>query len=684
MAGQPDEDPLFELRESLDDGDEPLGAPAPPAPKPAVSRATPAKGNATASQRPSAPGAPGAPPPLPPKRTSATGQFPSVAPTAQPGVTGKSGINRAVPATSPTAPSTAPPVAGLPPSVVRPPAGDPFQEPPEPRLASGADPEEKLKTFRAILKQKEETLARGRSLYKAVDEEAVTLRALAAKLKTDLEAALIEAARGNEYPQQLQHLKEMLEKDTIRADDAEKKMDALVAQLAELDVERKDLSQALAEVESQFTAAKEEVNVERKSREGLADELIGAKEALSIAQDRVAELGEKASEAQGSLEATTEQHTAVSQELEAAQLELETLRQEVLGANEARDVAINEITPLREDLDTQTRLASENAEKLADALGKITALEGEGEWSQSSLDQAQARVAELEEKTAADAAKIDALTRDVTRLETDAATSEMEKSDALGRAAELDGQLNQTRESLAGMNIELEQLRAQVARNDAELVKVRADVETAAVKKIRLELNQANQRAMDSGAALRKEKELREAAEAKINLWEAQAGEADARREAAEAAVAEAQAAVAAAQEQQQAAVAELTAQHQAALAEVESRVQAAEAKASQYAKSAGAGSAADAKLKAVSDQLHATQAAKANVEKELAALKAAPPKAAAPAALAAGGGGAEVEKLRADLAALKKKLGTAEMAIEAAASLKAKVARLEAQLKAK
>ena len=44
----------------------------------------------------------------------------------------------------------------------------------------------------------------------------------------------------------------------------------------------------------------------------------------------------------------------------------------------------------------------------------------------------------------------------------------------------------------------------------------------------------------------------------------------------------------------------------------------------------------------------------------------------------------AELEKLKADNAALKKKMMMAESAIEAAASLKAKVAKLEAQLKGK
>lgn len=653
---------MFDLRESLDDDDEPLGAP-PPAARPAPSRATPTKATTPAKGLPtSAPAKPppvGAPPPLPRKPPAPT-QGPGTNPIPSQTSSGRSGLHKPVP----VAPVEVP---GLPPSVIRPTSADPFQEPPEPRMPAGGDPEEKVKTFRTILKLKEETLARGRSLYKAVDDEAVTLRTLAGKLGGELEAALVEAARGREYPQQIQSLKEMLEKDTIRADDAEKQMDALVAQLAESDVERKDLSQALAEVESQFTAAKEELTLERKSREGLADELIGAKEALSNAQDRVAELGEKASEAQGALEATTEQHAVVSQELETAQQELEDVRQELLGASEARDNLRREGTALREDLARQTTLASENGEKLADALGTVTALEGEQDWSKSSLDQAQARVLELEEKTAADAAKIDELNREVTRLETDSATAEMEKSDALGRAAQLDGELNQTRDTLRVASVELEKTRAQVVKHEAELTKARAEAETASVKKVRTELNQANQRAMESGAALRKEKELREAVEEKINHAEAKISQADARRESVEAELAQAQSALE-----------QLGPQHRSALAEVEGRVQAAEAKASQYAKSVGASTAVEQKLRAITDQLHATQAAKALVEKELAALKAAVP------APAAGGGGAEVEKLRADLAALKKKLGTAETAIEAAASLKAKVTRLEAQLKAK
>ena len=85
-----------------------------------------------------------------------------------------------------------------------------------------------------------------------------------------------------------------------------------------------------------------------------------------------------------------------------------------------------------------------------------------------------------------------------------------------------------------------------------------------------------------------------------------------------------------------------------------------------------------DVKLVSPDDTIQ--QAAKAMFEKELHALR------SKPAGAPAGGGGAsseEVEKLKTDLGRLKQRAAAAETAMEAAASLKAKVARLEAQLKA-
>ena len=181
----------------------------------------------------------------------------------------------------------------------------------------------------------------------------------------------------------------------------------------------------------------------------------------------------------------------------------------------------------------------------------------------------------------------------MTRLTEESETAQTEKSDALSNAAELDRQLNQTRQSLAGTSAEVEKLRATAAKHEAEVNKARADTETATIKKVRAELNQANQRAMESGASLRKEKEAREAAEARINEAESKVGDAEAQRDAVQAELTQAQEFLA-----------QLKQSHQASMDEVEQRVRAADAKANQYAKAAGASSSADGKLKALSDQL--------------------------------------------------------------------------------
>ena len=156
------------------------------------------------------------PPPLPPK--GKTGAFPSapaahqpihqrtavVPPNASPSIGALQGLQ--------AAPAFA--IPNIPTSFQRPPPGDPFQEPAEPRIPVGVDSEEKLKVFRGIMKGKDEALGRGRALYQAVDLEAQQLRAITTQMKGQLELAMVEVQRAADYPQQLQLLKDMLEKDT--------------------------------------------------------------------------------------------------------------------------------------------------------------------------------------------------------------------------------------------------------------------------------------------------------------------------------------------------------------------------------------------------------------------------------------------------------------------------------------
>jgi hypothetical protein len=235
-------DPLASLRDALSEEDEPLFAP-----------------NPVAAAAPAAPKASGGPPPLPPPLPKArTGNFDPVAPSGKTGNTGipvqRSGQagNSGIPLKTGVVPPNASPaiaqlqglqpapayaIPALPPMVQRPTAGDPFGEPPEPRIPVGVDSEEKLKVFRQIMKGKDEALGRGRSIFQAVDLEAQQLRAIATQMKGQLDLAMIEVQKAAALPQQVQLLKDMLEKDTVRADAAEKKMEDLVARYAEADNE---------------------------------------------------------------------------------------------------------------------------------------------------------------------------------------------------------------------------------------------------------------------------------------------------------------------------------------------------------------------------------------------------------------------------------------------------------------
>lgn len=688
MAGNPNEseDPLLELRESLDD--EPLfGGSKPATPARGVANANGNGKQATGNFPAAKPSVPSAPPPLPPRKSGVSQTQPPVSaktgmygaaqpqPPQQPQQGQRTGM---FPAARPiSTPGTAIP---LPAQVVRPQGNDPFQEGPEPRLPSGGDPEEKLKVFRAMVRQKDEALSRGRSLYKAVDEEAVALRAMATSLAQQVELAKNELSRAAGFPEQINSLKEMLEKDTIRADEAEQRIQQLSAELAEADNERKDLTRALAELESQGVETKARLDDERKTREALADELIGAKEALSLAQDRVTELGAKASELQGELEAVTEQHTANSQELERAQLELENAKQELASHESQQEEAVALNARLNAEVEAYKAKSTDLEEKFAVASTKLQTLESEQEWSKNSIDQAQSRVTELEQmkqmleqekaqlgeahvesQKAADEAQAEVADLKSLLAEKEGeAQARIESLEEQVREAQQLGrtQVGNVSKELQAAQAELNKLRERVGQHETELNKARQEVETAALRKLRGELNDANSRAMEAGGSGRREREAREAAENRIRDLEARARQAEQAKVEAD----------------QRAHAAELKAKEL-------------EGKAAAASKGAGAGDARakalEQKVAALETEVKTQQTAKTLMEKELHSLRNAPKPAAAAGGSASSASNEEVEKLKADLAKLKQRAAAAENAMEAAASLKAKVARLEAQLKA-
>ncbi len=270
-------DHFHELRESLDDEDEPLFTGSNAHPMPTAPLIDP---------RPSSSPSKIAPPPLPSKKAPAA---PMGGPTAPPRIGHQTGFKHAAARAEGAQVSveSLPAIPELPPAVYRPDSADPFQEPAEPRLTAGADQEERLRIFRSIIRGKEEALTRGRSMYQAVDTEAQQLRVVAQTLKAQLESAYSELQSMTEQAQQIQVLKDMLEKDTIRVDETEKRMDELVGRLASAEAQSRSLAAELADAQARERAANAHIDTERREREFVIESLDAAKEQSEHASNEV-------------------------------------------------------------------------------------------------------------------------------------------------------------------------------------------------------------------------------------------------------------------------------------------------------------------------------------------------------------------------------------------------------------
>jgi DNA repair exonuclease SbcCD ATPase subunit len=597
-----DNDAILNLTQELDE-DEPLFAPARPAAK-AVS----------------------APPPLPKKTQNAYAN-------PMPPIPNRSAV---IPPT--TAPRSGQAPAGpfaipvLPPMVQRPPGADPFQEPPEPRLPAGSDPDEKLRAFRVVIKGKEDSLARARGLYQAVDQEAQSLRAVATQMQKQLEWATQEINRTADFPQQIQLLKDMLEKDTVRADHAEQKMSELVARLAEIEAERRDLTNALHEVEGQNSELSNAFGEEQRARSATISELEGAKEALDLSQERVSEMLQRLNAAKAEYESLQQGASAFATEAGNLNLEVDRLKNEVQVFQTELENAKADAEAAQDTVQIEQRKVADLQMQLAEALGKSAGIESEQEWAKSSLDQSQARVTEIEEAHQKTKLELNKLSEQLAALE-------KEKS---GAAATYDSQLDALQRQVADSTLRAQSLEEQKQSASNEVTQMQ---------------ERASQ--LDS-----KNKELSEKLknlEAKSAQLESKAAQAEMRAKDA---------------------MGKVTSSSQ-----IESRLKVSEAKVSEYLAKIEA-------FKALEDDFNASQAQEielksriGELEGELEHLRANPELDVEVPQIdneESAKLSQEVERLKTENANLKKKLVSAESAIETAASLKSKVARLEAQLKAK
>ncbi len=159
------------------------------------------------------PPAPASPPPLPPRRAA-------VAPTPGKATSGAQAAFR--PAMSMPSVQTLPRDSEPAVAPVRPVgAADPFGEPPELRPPLGGAPEDKLEFFRAVLKQKTETLARARALYAEREAELQALRVSEATLRGQVQEAQEQLGGVKDLPAKLEQTSAALSREAARTAEAE-------------------------------------------------------------------------------------------------------------------------------------------------------------------------------------------------------------------------------------------------------------------------------------------------------------------------------------------------------------------------------------------------------------------------------------------------------------------------------
>ncbi|HZA49445.1 MAG TPA: hypothetical protein VE549_01825, partial [Myxococcaceae bacterium] len=147
--------------------------------------------------------------------------------------------------------------------------GDPFHEPPDPRPPRTALPEERIEFLRTVVKQKDETLARGRALYAEREQEIQQLRSAAEALRGQLDAALKQLAPLQELPRRLEESQAALEAERSRGAQLAWRLEELQRGLNESNVDHRELSVALAEVEAKLQSVEAALDRERREKEAL-------------------------------------------------------------------------------------------------------------------------------------------------------------------------------------------------------------------------------------------------------------------------------------------------------------------------------------------------------------------------------------------------------------------------------
>jgi hypothetical protein len=388
--------------------------------------------------------------------------------------------------------------------------GDPFHEPPDPRPPRTALPDERIEFLRTVVRQKDETLARGRAIYAEREQEAQQLRKAAETIRAQLDAALKQLVPLQDLPQRLEETQAALEVERSRGAQIAWRTDELEREARTGQEDHRELAVALAEVEANLQGV--EANLDRERREKAAlvaaseqeraqfhatleheravsaelqEKLTSANGSIADLEREVAGLSTARAEIQGDLFAVQEQYETIAQENQRLSIDLQRHGLVTRAASAERDAASAERDMLRNELESavrerdfaRARIQTLEADRAHAAPQRNRSDDTRGRAQLSA--QAMARIVELEEELAQ---RVGDLNRARGRVE-----------DADARARDLDAALATARaqvertfassESSEALIAEREKLKADLAGMKKKLVAAEHAIETVGALK---------------------------------------------------------------------------------------------------------------------------------------------------------------------------------------------------------